>query len=146
MPALIRISLLVLLAIVSSDVYPQFTFHKKNQFDTNGKKHGYWVETSRLNPKKRTFKGWYNHGKETKRCIYYNDGVKCSKFRYVNDSLMRIKRYDKDGNLEYKGSALLLREKDELRFCWDGEFVFYDSHHHIIRKAEYTRGEEQDLE
>jgi len=74
--------------------------------DTDCKKHGYWVEVSKLNPDKKTFKGWYDHGKESKRCVYYNDGAKCSKFRYVNDSLMRIKRYDPDGNLEYKGSAL----------------------------------------
>jgi antitoxin component YwqK of YwqJK toxin-antitoxin module len=146
MPALFRISLMVLIVTVSLDVFPQFSLHKKNQLDSNGKKHGYWVEVSRLNPEKRTFKGWYNHGNETKRCMYYNDGVKCSKFKYVNDSLMRIKRYDPDGNLEYKGSALLLKKNDELRFCWHGEFVFYDSQRHITWKVEYVRGEEQDFE
>lgn len=141
-----RLLFLFLFVSVSVELYPQISFRKKNQFDNQGKKQGYWIEVSKLHPEKRIFKGWYNHGKETKRCIYYNDGVKCSKFRYVNDSLMRIKRFDKDGNLEYKGSALLLREKDELRFCWDGEFVFYDSRHHITRKVDYVRGEEQDLE
>lgn len=146
MPAIIRTSLLVLLMTATVDIYPQFSLHKKNQFDSDRKKHGYWVETSRLNPEKKTFKGWYKHGKETKRCTYYNDGVKCSKFRYINDSLMRIRRYDSLGNLEYKGSALLLKKNDEIRFCWDGEFVFYDSHRHITRKVEYIRGEEQDLE
>lgn len=141
-----RLFLLLLSVSVSVDIYPQCSFRKRNQFDTTGKKHGYWVEVSKLNPEKRTFKGWYNHGKETKRCTYYNDGVKCSKFRYINDSLMRIKRFDLDGNLEYQGSALLLTKNNELRFCWDGEFVFYDSHRNIIRKVEYKRGEEQDLE
>jgi antitoxin component YwqK of YwqJK toxin-antitoxin module len=146
MPALIRISLLLVFMNVSVNNYSQISILKKNQFDSNGKKHGYWVERSKLNPEKKTFKGWYDHGKETKRCIYYNNGDKCSKFRYVNDSVMRIRRYDSTGNLEYKGSALLLKKKDELRFCWDGEFVFYDSHRNIIRKVEYIRGEEQDLE
>jgi hypothetical protein len=146
MVRLSHIFLLLMFMGISVDLYPQPCFHKKNQFDAERKKNGYWVETSRLDPKKRTFKGWYNHGHETKRCTYYNDGVKCTKFRYINDSLMRIKRYDSLGNLEYKGYALLLKKNDELRFCWDGEFVFYDSHHHITRKAEYTRGEEQDLE
>ena len=146
MPELIRILLLLLLVNVYSDVFPQICLHKKNQYDTDCKKHGYWVEYSKLDPGKKTFKGWYDHGNETKRCTYYNDGIKCSKFRYVNDSLMRIKRYDPDGNLEYKGSALLLTKNNELRFCWDGEFVFYDSRRHIMRKAEYIRGEEQDLE
>jgi antitoxin component YwqK of YwqJK toxin-antitoxin module len=141
-----RLFLLILFVSAAMDLYPQIHLHKKNQFDLEGKKHGYWVETSKLNPEKKTFKGWYNHGKETKRCTYYNNGVKCSKFRYINDSLMRIRRYDSLGNLEYKGSALLLKKNDELRFCWDGEFVFYDSHHHIIWKAEYIRGEEQYLE
>lgn len=143
---LTRLFLLFLFVSVSMDLYPQFSFHKKNQFDSDGKKHGYWVETSKLNPDKRTFKGWYNHGNETKRCTYYNNGVKCLKFRYINDSLMRIKRYDPDGDLEYKGYALLLTKNDALRFCWDGEFVFYDSHRHQINKITYIRGVEQDLE
>jgi antitoxin component YwqK of YwqJK toxin-antitoxin module len=146
MPGLIRIFLLLLLVNATFDLFPQICLYKKNQLDSDGKKHGYWIEVSKLNPDKRTFKGWYNHGNETKRCTYYNDGIKCSKFRYVNDSLMRIKRYDPNGNLEYKGSALLLKKNDELRFCWDGEFVFYDSHRNIIRKTDYIRGEEQDLE
>jgi len=29
---------------------------------------------------------------------------------------MRIKRYDPDGNLEYKGSALMLTKNNELRY------------------------------
>jgi hypothetical protein len=33
-----------------------------------------------------------------------------------------------------------------LRFCWDGEFVFYDSHRHRINKVTYIRGVEQDLD
>ncbi len=146
MLALIRIPILFLLVNVSADLYPQICHHRKNHFDSDGKKHGYWVEVSKLNPEKKTFKGWYDHGNETKRCVYYNDGIKCLKFRYVNDSLMRMKRYDPEGNLEYKGYALLLKKNNELRFCWDGEFVFYDSQKHITRKVEYVLGEEQDLE
>ncbi|MDO9255209.1 MAG: hypothetical protein Q7U54_06830 [Bacteroidales bacterium] len=146
MPKHIRTVLLFLLVVASTELFPQICLHKKNQFDSNCKKHGYWIEVSKLNPDKKTFKGWYKHGQETKRCTYYNDGVKCSKFRYINDSLMRIRRYDSLGNLEYKGSALLLKKNDELRFCWDGKFVFYDAHRKIIRKVEYFRGVEQDLE
>jgi len=141
-----RLFLLFFFVSISVDLYPQICLRKKNQFDNDKKKHGYWIEVSKLNPDKKTFKGWYNHGKETKRCTYYNYGVKCSKFKYVNDSLMRIKRYDPDGNLEYKGSALLLTKNNELRFCWDGEFVFYDSHRHEINKVTYIRGIEQNLE
>ncbi len=138
--------LLFLFASFSLDLTSQVFLFKKNQFDSNGKKHGYWIEVSRSVPPKRTFKGWYKHGSETKRCIYYSDGVKVSKFRYVNDSLMHIRRFYPDGGLEYKGSALWLTKNNEMRFCWDGEFVFYDEHRHITRKATYIRGEEQDLE
>lgn len=130
----------------SIDIHSQIIFRKKNQYDDEKKKHGYWVEVSKSDPGKKIFKGWYDHGNETKRCIYYNDGVKWSKFRYVNDSLMRIKRYNMNGDLEYKGSALMLRNNDEIRFCWDGEFVFYDSHRLKIKKVTYVRGVEQDLE
>jgi len=146
MPKLIRILFLFILFSPPLELFSQICLHKKNQYDSDCKKHGYWVEYSKSEPGKKTFKGWYNHGNETKRCTYYNNGAKWSKFRYVNDTLIRIKRYDLDGNLEYKGSALLLKKNDELRFCWDGEFVFYDSQRHIIRKVEYIRGEEQYLE
>lgn len=146
MPTHIRFSVLVLLMLGSMVTYPQIIFPKKNQFDSNGKKHGYWIEVSKLNPDKKTFRGWYDHGAETKKCTYYDDGVKCSKFRYVNDSLIRIKRYDPEGNLQYKGSALLLTKNNELRFCWDGEFVFYEPIRRKVTKVTYIRGVEQDLE
>ena len=146
MPKIIRLLILLLFVNVSLALFSQIHLHRKNQFDPDGKKHGYWVEVSKSDPDKKIFKGWYDHGKETKRCIYYIDGVKCSKFRYVNDSLMRIKRFDPDGNLEYKGSALWLTNDNEMRFCWDGEFVFYDSHRRKIKKVTYIRGMEQDFE
>lgn len=130
----------------SMDLFAQVCLHRKNQYDADCKKHGYWVEYSKSDPQKKTFKGWYDHGNETKKCIYYADGVKCFKLRYVNDSLMRIKRFDADGNPEYKGSALLLTKNNELRFCWDGKFVFYAPHRHRIKKVAYILGEEQDLE
>ena len=128
------------------DLFPQPCLHKKNQIDANGKKHGYWIEVSKLNPDKRIFKGWYNHGKETKRCTYYNFGDKLMKIRYLNDSVMRIRRYDSLGNLEYKGSALWLTNNSDMHYCWDGAFTFYDVHRHMIKKVTYIRGVEQDLE
>lgn len=146
MPKLIRTILLLFLVSVSLDLFSQICLHKKNQYDSECKKHGYWVEYSKLDPAKRTFKGWYNHGNETKRCTYYNNGAKWSKFRYVNDSVMRIRRYNLAGKLEYKGSALWLTANNEMRFCWDGEFVFYDSQRRKIKKVTYIRGVEQDLE
>lgn len=130
----------------SMNLFPQSFLHKKNQFYADGKKHGYWIEVSKLNPDKRIFKGWYNHGKETKRCVYYNFGDKLMKIRYLNDSVMRIRRYDSLGNLEYKGSALWLTNTNEMHYCWDGAFTFYDSHRHLIKKVTYIRGVEQDME
>ncbi len=126
--------------------FPQICFHKKNQFDAEKKKHGYWVTTSKSNPQCLTFKGWYNHGKETRRCAYYNDGIRWSKIHYLNDSVMHIKRFNQQGKIEYKGRALWLENDTELRFCWDGEFVFYGPHRHRIKKVIYIKGVEQDLE
>lgn len=146
MPKHIRILMLILLVIASQELSPQICLQKKNQFDSDCKKHGYWVEYSKSDPAKRTFKGWYDHGHETKRCTYYYNGAIWSKFRYTNDSLLQIKRYNLEGKLEYKGSALLLTKNDELRFCWDGKFVFYDSHRRKIKKVMYIRGVEQDME
>jgi hypothetical protein len=146
MSAYIRLFLVFICVSVSVDIYPQICLRKKNQTDSDGNKHGYWIEVSKSDPGNKTFKGWYDHGNETKRCTYYNNGVRWSKFRYLNDSLMRMKRYTTEGNLDYKGSALLLRNNDEIRFCWDGEFVFYDSHRRKIKRVTYVRGVEQDLE
>ncbi len=138
--------LLLMFLGISVDTSSQPCMHKKNQFDAEGKKHGYWVEVSKLNPEKRIFKGWYNHGKETKRYVYYNYGDKLMKIRYLNDSVMRIRRYDTLGNLEYKGSALWLTKTTEMRYCWDGVFSFYEPHRHMIKKVTYIRGVEQDME
>jgi len=146
MPTIIRLFILLLLVNATIDLFPQISLHKKNQFDPDCKKHGYWVEYLKSDRTKKSFKGWYNHGNETKRCTYYNNGTRWSTFRYVNDSVMRIKRYNLDGKLEYKGSALWLTTNNELRFCWDGEFVFYDSRRRKIKKVTYIRGVEQDLE
>jgi hypothetical protein len=142
----LRLFLVVLFLGISADIKSQIHLWRKNQCDNEGKKHGYWVVASRSDPGKIAFRGWYDHGKETRHCTYYNEGVRWSKFRYVNDSLIRIRRYDGHGHLEYKGTALWLTNSEEMRFCWDGEFVFYDSHRHKVRKAMYIRGEEQDLE
>ena len=96
----IRVFLLFQFVIISIQAYPQICFLKRqNQFDSDCKKHGYWVEYSTSDPAKRTFKGWYNHGNETKKCTYYNNGAIWSTFRYVNDSVMRIRRYNLEGNL-----------------------------------------------
>ena len=143
--ALIRFTFLLILTSITLDLYPQMCFQKKNKFDAEGKKDGYWVLQSKLNPKIKTFKGWYKNGNETKKCIYYNNsGIKMMKTKYLNDSLMRIKRFDQNGKIEYKGSALWLTKNDEMRFCWDGEFLFYNSQRRVINKVMYKRGEEQD--
>lgn len=146
MPELTRILFLILFTGISINLFPQACLTGKNQYDSGGKKHGYWIEGSKLNPEKRTFKGWYNHGRETKRCVYYNYGVKLMKIRYLNDSVMRIRRYDSLGNLEYKGMALWLTNAGEMRYCWDGEFTFYDLHKHKIKTVLYKRGVEQDID
>lgn len=146
MPYFARFSLMLLIVTSTMQLFPQQCLHKKNRFDAEGKKHGYWVEFSKLHPEKKTFKGWYNHGKETKRCFYYNDGDKLMKIRYLNDSVMRIRRYNTLGNLEYKGMALWLTNTTEMHYCWDGEFTFYDTNQHKTRKVTYIRGVEQDLE
>jgi hypothetical protein len=57
---------------------------------------------------------------------------------------MRIKRFDQSGKIEYKGSALWLTKNDELRFCWDGEFTFYNPGRRVTNRVIYKRGEEQD--
>ena len=50
MQKLIRTFLLLLLVNLYSDLFPQICLHKKNQFDSNCKKHGYWVEYLKSNP------------------------------------------------------------------------------------------------
>jgi antitoxin component YwqK of YwqJK toxin-antitoxin module len=143
--ALMRFFLVLMLTSTTLYLFPQMCFHKKNQFDVDGKKDGYWVSHSKLNPEIQTFRGWYKHGNEAKKCTYYNNsGTKMMRIKYLNDSLMRIRRYNQNGKIEYKGYALWLTKNDELRFCWDGEFTFYDSGRRVTKKVMYIRGEEQD--
>lgn len=64
----------------------------------------------------------------------------------MNDTTMYIRRYNQDGNIEYKGRAFWLTNSDEMRYCWDGKFVFYDKNRRKINKVIYKMGEEQDEE
>ena len=140
-----RINTLLVLCIVSLSVSAQCRFTKINQIDDTGLKHGYWVIRSKVNPDQKIFSGWYKHGNETKRCTYYDSGNPALKLRYLNDSVMRIRKYDTNGNLQYKGRALWLKNEKEMRYCWDGEFRFYDAHGRLIARVSYNKGEEQDI-
>lgn len=141
----IRAPLLVLLlSAYSLSVSAQWKLRSKNKYDNEGNRHGYWEMYGKTDSTHRIFKGRFTHGNQSGRCVfYYEDGTRYMILRYKNDSLARMKRYDMQGNLELKGWALWLSNEKELRFCWDGDFVFYDSRRKIIGRATYIRGEEQ---
>lgn len=145
MAACVRLIVILLFLASSVDLYPQVNLHKKNQFDSDCKKQGFWIEVSKSDPGKRIFKGWYKHGNETRKCIYYAEGRPVLKLKYLNDSVMRIRRYDTDGHLQYKGSALWLKNGEELRYCWNGKFSFYNTERRKIAQVMYIKGVEQDL-
>lgn len=136
--------ILLLFIFLSATYYTsaQLTLRPKNRFDSENRKHGFWITYSRSNPKQKTFKGYFKHGFETGKCKYYADGKKCMKLRYVNDSIIRIVRYSSNGRPEYKGTALWLVNDEEMWYCWDGEFTFYGENRKVIRKATYIKGEE----
>lgn len=140
----LTLALLQMVACVS--ISDRYCKSKRNRFDSEGRKHGYWVSANRIKPENKIFSGWYNHGSETQRCIYYEKGRKALVLHYINDSLMRVKRYDSTGNLQYKGKALLLTNasKEEVRYCWHGTFRFYIPHHKLIKRTVYVMGEEQE--
>jgi len=142
------IQAIVVLTITSicNHAFSQSRFCKQNQFDSKGQKHGYWVSRSALHPDQKIFSGWYNHGNETRRCVYYDSGNPVLKLSYKNDSVMRIRKFNLQGRLQYKGTALWLKNESEMRFCWDGEFSFYDSSRHKIAQVTYIKGVEQDTE
>lgn len=137
-------SFMLLLIVLSVSAKAQLHLRKINRYDDEGKRHGYWVMNSNTDSSRRIFKGRYNHGSQTGRCVfYYEDGTRYMVLHYKNDSLARMKRYDLRGKLELKGWALWLKNEKELRFCWDGDFVFYDSRRRVTGKAKYIRGIEQ---
>lgn len=144
MHSLIRIICVLTITSLCNEAFAQGRFCKQNQLDNEGLKHGYWVTRSTLHPDQKIFSGWYKHGNETKRCVYYDSGDPVLKLRYKNDSVMRIRKYDNQGRLQYKGTALWLNNQNEMRFCWDGEFSFYDTRRHRIARVTYIRGVEQD--
>jgi antitoxin component YwqK of YwqJK toxin-antitoxin module len=146
MIGLSRINMLLVLCSISVSVSAQCRFTKVNQTDSSGLKHGYWVIRSKASPDQKIFSGWYKHGNETKRCTYYDSGNPALKLRYLNDSVMRIRKYNTKGKLQYKGRALWLKNEKEMRYCWDGEFTFYDPKRHKIKEVTYIRGVEQDQE
>ncbi|MBK7028280.1 MAG: hypothetical protein IPH45_03315 [Bacteroidales bacterium] len=56
--------------------------------------------------------------------------------------LLKVKYLDTLGHVTQKGGAKRLYTPSEIRYCWDGEWKFYDEKHKLYRTALYRKGEE----
>ncbi|MBK7175192.1 MAG: hypothetical protein IPH84_18690 [Bacteroidales bacterium] len=116
---------------------------KRNQFDTKGNRHGRWITWQDSARRLPSSKAWFKHGLEYRTTRYYHANGKVRlKLHYKGDSLIRVKYLDTLGHVTQKGGAKRLYTPTEIRYCWDGEWRFYDEKHKLYRTAIYRKGEE----
>lgn len=108
-----------------------------NQFDKNGKKHGWWVKTQKSNHPLIELdtieKGWYSHGKkEGIHLFFHPENIRSSAIEYSNDFRNgKYILYDSKGCILYHGNIIkeVLTGVEYSRDSCNGDFTIknYDS-------------------
>jgi antitoxin component YwqK of YwqJK toxin-antitoxin module len=137
-----KLSLVVLVWIVSLGAVGQVFHLKLNQLDKQGRRQGHWITWQDSVRRLPSSKSWFRDGKEYRTTRYYHSNGKTRlKLRYHGDSLIRVKYYDTLGHVTHKGRALRLYTPTEIRYCWDGKWKYYDGRRKYIKAVIYRKGE-----
>jgi antitoxin component YwqK of YwqJK toxin-antitoxin module len=138
-----RKSLLFLFFLIPLIGMTQIFKTKINQVDAGGHRQGRWIQWQDSVRRVPFCTSWYKDGIECRATRYYNsNGTVRLKFRYLDDSLIRVKYFDEKGRLTSKGTALLLYTDTEIRYCWDGVWKEYDKWRRVKNSSVYRKGEE----
>lgn len=123
--------------------FPQVFHRKINQWDDKFKMHGLWITWQDEEKKIPYHKIRYNHGVEYKVTRYYHSNGKVRlRYRFIGDSIVKVKYFDSTGHLTDKGRALRLITNEEYRFCWDGKWKQFGEHHKLLKTSYFRKGEE----
>lgn len=134
------IVILILFAITG---FSQPFFRKINQLDAKGNRQGKWITWQDSARRLPSCKSWFKEGSEYRTTKYYHPNGKVRlKMQYKGDSVIKVKYLDSTGHIIQKGRALRIYSPAEIRYCWDGEWKFYDEKHKLYRTALYRKGEE----
>lgn len=140
-----RFTIIILLIALSLPAYAQFWKRKTNQFDENGKKHGFWVEYLDSEHVDISGKGKFEHGRESGKWIHYHfNGKRRLKYKYLKDDI-KVKYYYTNGKLEQKGRARIEYTKKDVHYFWEGEWKFYDDKRRLQKVMLYEDGIEKDI-
>ncbi len=116
---------------------------KINQLDSKGNRQGRWITWQDSARRLPSSKCWFKNGLEYRTTRYYHPNGKVRlKLHFRGDSIIRVKYIDSTGHVTQKGWALRIYTQKEIRYCWDGEWKFYNEKHKLERKAIYRKGEE----
>jgi antitoxin component YwqK of YwqJK toxin-antitoxin module len=137
--------LVILLSLIflALNGYSQHLCRKINKLDAKGNRHGRWITWQDSARRLPSSKCWFKHGLEYRTTRYYHaNGRVRLLLHYKGDSMIRVKYLDTLGHVTQKGKAKRLYTPTEIRYCWDGEWKFYDENHKLYRVALYRKGEE----
>ncbi len=116
---------------------------KINQLDAKGNRQGRWITWQDSARRLPSSKCWFKNGLEYRTTKYYHPNGKVRlRMHFSGDSVIKVKFLDSTGHVTQKGRALRLYTPSEIRYCWDGEWKFYDEKHKLYRTALYRKGEE----
>jgi len=137
-----KLCLLIMVLTLSIGSYAQFFSRKVNQLDEKGRRQGRWITWQDSARRLPSSKSWFRDGMEYRTTRYYHPNGKTRlKLKYKGDSIIRVSYYDTLGHLTHKGRALRLYSPTEIRYCWDGEWKYYDGRGKLINAVIYRKGE-----
>lgn len=101
---------------------------KKNRYDRNKQMHGKWKMYWDDEEKIKMSHGRFRHGKPVGRWKYYNNQGQIEKFEIIRRKKGVIKTtvYHTNGQVQKKGLARIMMDKDDLVYYWFGEWKCYD--------------------
>ena len=138
-----RLILILFCTLVSQGAISQTFCRKINQFDAKCNRQGRWITWQDSARRLPSSKCWFKNGMEYRTSkSYHPNGKVRLKMHFRGDSVIQVKYIDSTGHITQKGRALRLYTPNEIRYCWDGEWKFYDDKHKLNRIAIYRKGEE----
>ncbi len=135
-------TVLILLLVISAESVGQLCPKKINRFGEDGLKTGKWITYWDDDKKIPMSKAKFEHGRETGVSKeYHQNGQIRMKFRHYKNRI-RVKYYNKDGQLEQKGWARMDYSENDVHFYWHGKWKFFDDNRKMIKVSYYENGEE----
>lgn len=113
----------------------------KNRYDKKGRQHGKWVVFWDDSLKNEMTVGKYRHGNPVGKWTYFSPLGRVQKKEIHRRKKIKIWFYHPNQQLESKGRAYIVNEKDGLHFYFQGKWKYYNDAGRLIKITTYYKGQ-----